>query len=330
MAKNDTETRIRHDALVFGVARVDSDGVALDLTISEADGATNTETVTARMFAGLAEPAVRAVLRALRVDVADDIVTKWRTGRPSEEDLSWFGKLVVHQHKLDVLAEVTALRKKSPRFTLPTQLLAEDDPRTRPLLYRALADDPNDAQLLFDAFCVTWTSKREQPEAMQLVRRAIELAPGHGKAHMCCPHAAHPNADMRFHAELGYRLLPGNPFAANNLVLYLQRHGRGNARAIEIAEEGIRGDPKDPGNYMRLVELYERRGEFAKALENAQVLAQLYGPPMDPRTRYCLEQNPRLRDRLRANRVDMAAGIRSRIAGLEIRANSVGKDWRKQ
>jgi hypothetical protein len=47
-------------------------------------------------------------------------------------------------------------------------------------------------------------------------------------------------------------------------------------------------------------------GRAAEALEYAEQLQALYEPPMDPRTRYCLEQNPQVREALRSGKLDLA------------------------
>src|SRR5262249_13116347 len=138
-----------------------------------------------------------------------------------------------------------------------------------------LKRDPYNAQLCFETFCAVWTSKGPQPQALQFCRKAIELSPGHGKAHMCAPHAARRPVEMLRHSELGYRLLPGNSFAVNNYTLALTEANAPAAQRIELAEEGIAADPRDPGNYERLIELCTTLGDPVTVLVTAERLQKL-------------------------------------------------------
>src|SRR5262249_30979531 len=114
---------------------------------------------------------------------------------------------------------------RDPNFPLAAWEVDSELPEARAVYLEALRRDPYNAQLCFETFCAVWRSQRPQPEALQFCRKAIELSPGHGKAHMCAPHAAPPEANMLRHSELGYRLLPGNSFAINNYILNLRRRG---------------------------------------------------------------------------------------------------------
>jgi hypothetical protein len=165
-------------------------------------------------------------------------------------------------------------------------------------------------------FCAIWTSKGPQPKALQFCRKAIELSPGHGKAHMCAPHAAQQPVDMLRHSELGYRLLPGNSFAVNNYTIALTDANAPAAKRIELAEEGIEADPRDPGNYLRLIELCTDLGEYRAALETAERLQKLFEPEMDERALYCLRQNPRIAQLIDSGQYDPVADNHRRIAEL--------------
>ena len=57
-------------------------------------------------------------------------------------------------------------------------------------------------------------------------------------------------------------------------------------------------------------------GDIAAALFAAEQLHKLYEPEMNERALYCLRQNPRMAEELRAGRYDPAAHNRQRIAEL--------------
>ena len=125
--------------------------------------------------------------------------------------------------------------------------------------------------------------------AVQLCRRAIDLSPGLGKAHMCLPHATQGNADVLKHSELGYLLLKGNPFAINNYIQNLRRRGDASAdQLVELAQEGIDNDPSDPGNYDRMIDLFVEMEQFEPALEFARSKLALLHPVMNERALYCI------------------------------------------
>ena len=132
------------------------------------------------------------------------------------------------------------------------------------------------------------------------------LSPGHGKAHMCAPHAAVWRDSLLRHSELGYRLLPGNTFAVNNYILYLEISGDSSKAFIGLAKEGIENDPYDPTNYHRIIEIYTSQNKYSKALDYAEKLSVLYGPPINDRTLYCLKQNPALKKMLESGQYDPA------------------------
>ena len=239
-------------------------------------------------LADLVEICRRELVRALKGEINPRVEQRWETGRPSSfELLQDFGQLCLAKDDALQSEHALSLWKREPEFVLPLHLVG-----VREHLLRGMEFDPNDAQLFFLLFLAFWESAGPQPEAVQFLRRAILLSPGHGKAHMCAPHAADPQVDMLKHSELGYRLLPGNPFAINNYVIYLQNAGK-TEDLKQLAHEGIETDPYDHGSYDRLIEIYEAEGDYEKALRYARKLQELYGPPMHPRTRVCLQQNPK-------------------------------------
>jgi hypothetical protein len=192
----------------------------------------------------------------------------------------------------------------------------EELPGAREKYFTGLKRDPYNAQLCFMTFCAIWTSNGPQPEALQFCRKAIELSPGHGKAHMCAPHAAQRPDEMLRHSELGYRLLPGNSFAVNNYTIALARANAPAEKRIELAEEGIAADPCDPGSYLRLIELCCDLGDYQTALATAERLQKLYEPEMNERALYCLRQNPQMAQLIDSGEYDPAAENRRLIEEL--------------
>lgn len=248
--------------------------------------------VSAMELSGLIEESRREILRVLEGEINADVEEGWRMGRPgSFELLQDFGQLCLAKDDPVQSDQALALWKSDPEFVLPLHMVDETQQSTGYFL-RGLEYDPYDAQLCFSLFIALWESQGHQPEAVQFLRKAISLSPGHGKAHMCAPHSAHPDVNMLRHSELGYRLLPGNPFAINNYIVYLEKSGR-TEDLKRLAQEGLKTDPYDHSSYERLMELCEAEGDYEKALHYAERLMELYGPPIHPRTLTCLKQNPR-------------------------------------
>jgi hypothetical protein len=249
----------------------------------------------------------------------------WATGRPpGVETLLAYAPIAIRAAAREeddpaLDAEAIELWNAHPEFSLPLHLINPRSPGVATTLLEGCRRDPFDAHLHFLTFCALWNSEGPQREALQFCRRALDLSPGHGKAHMCLPHAAPPHRDLLRHSELAYHLLPGNPAAVNNLILYLRRAGGQEGRLLELAREGIENDPYDPGPRYRLIELLEAAGHFQEALIAARELRRLYGPPMEKRTRQRLEQHPRTRADLASGRLDPVRHADTLIAELEKR-----------
>ena len=249
--------------------------------------------------------------RLLDAEVEEKTRTLWSHGKaPNRDSLIRLGKAVLNSDTT-LERDKLAMCRADPESTLLLWTLDGDAPGSLEAFLNALKIDPYNAQLCFQIFCAVQKSTGREPMdmqlAMQFIRRAIELSPGHGKAHMCAPHAAHASVDMIAHSELGYRLLPGNSFAVTNYIINLRAAGVEGDRLIELAEECIANDPKDPDGYKSAIEFLSASGEHKRALYLAERLATLYGPPMDKRTRYCLEQNPTRKALLQSGQWDPAA-----------------------
>jgi hypothetical protein len=303
--------------IVGGTVRRGGEGWTADLKLHSRDRQYPPARVTSAALNDFARKCALAVAEALGVEVPERARAGWKHGRPGTPGaLTAFGRLCLELDPRGNTRQAARLWEQDPDFVLPLHLADDSDPAARPLLLEGLRRDPCDAQLCFTLFCNVWKSRGPQPDAVQFVRRAVELSPGHGKAHMCAPHAAHPAVDMLRHSELAYRLLPGNSFAVNNYLLRLRKTPCPAETLLALVNEGIEADPEDPGSYERGIELFSERGEYDYALALAQRLQRLYAPRMASRTRYCLEQNPVRAQLLRSGRWDPAAENGARIRKL--------------
>jgi tetratricopeptide (TPR) repeat protein len=308
---------------VTGVAGFGPDGYSLQVDAYRPGGAVNGTRVRHKDFRAFLSECSAAIAALLGSKVPARTARAWNVAQPRDAKsllhLGWI--------RLDSECQQTAERARAagklleldPDFVVAMWAIDEELPGARQRFLAGLQRDPYNAQLCFLTFLTIWTSQGPQPEALQFCRKAIELSPGHGKAHMCAPHAAQRPVEMLRHAELGYRLLPGNSFAVNNYTIALNGANAPAAKRIELAEEGIATDPRDPGNYLRLIELYTSLGEYETALATAERLHKLYEPKMDERALYCLRQNPRMAKLIDSGQYDPAAANRRRIAELRRR-----------
>lgn len=279
--------------------------------------------ITGSSVVPLVKSCATAIAELAEGEVNSETQQMWRYGRPrSFQGLIDLGALHLGLDPQDPQRSEYAieLAEANRDFVLPLHELDSDDvPDVRRRMLDGLERDPYDAQLHFLTALNFWESRGPQPEMVQYIRRCIELSPGHGKAHMCAPHAAHPEVDMLRHSELGYRLLPGNTFAVNNYLIYLQQAGRPAEELVALAAEGIQNDPYDPGNYERLIQLCIDLDDLESALKTAERLQQLYEPEIDERTLYCLQQNPAMAQMLKAGEANPAGWNRKRIEELKHR-----------
>ncbi len=309
-------SHMMEEALVTGRVKLGR-GFRVDLELWSSQGEGTVRTVEVARFEDFPRSVATVVAQVLGGTLSPETLRAWHFGRPANMgNLIRFGELCLSRPCLT--DDVLALRNEDPAFVLPVALLEDDAPERRVHLLRAWEADPYDAQLYFLLFCSAWSGEGEQPEAMQFIRRALELSPGHGKAHMCAPHAASRRADMLRHAELGYALLPGNSFAISDYINALLRSGAEHSveRVLELSLEIIAMDPKSPDGYQQAIHVLRHARRPREALVFAEALQALYGPPMDPRTRYCLEQNPQVRDALASGTLDPAKELATLIAAL--------------
>jgi hypothetical protein len=308
---------------VTGVADWSPDGYSLQVEAHRPGRPVNRTRVRHEDFKAFLGECSSAIAGLLGSKVDDRIARAWNVAQPRDaKSLVQVGRIhldFTRQQMADRGRAAQKLLDVDPDFVVAMWEIDEELPGARQKYFTGLKRDPYNAQLCFLTFCAIWTSEASQPEALQFCRKAIELSPGHGKAHMCAPHAAQRPAEMLRHSELGYRLLPGNSFAVNNYTIALTRANAPAAKRIELAEEGIPADPRDPGSYLRLIELCTSLGDHKTALATAERLQKLYEPKMDERALYCLRQNPRIAKLIDSGEYDPAADNRRRIAELRSR-----------
>jgi hypothetical protein len=308
---------------VTGVANFGSGGYSLQVEVHRPGRPVNSTRVRHEQFKPFLSECSSAIARLLGGKVDDRIAEAWGAAQPRDaQSLVQLGAIHLDFKRQQMVERGRAAQKLlgvDPGLIVALWDIDEELPGAREHFLGGLRRDPYNAQLCFMAFCAVWTSKGPQPEALQFCRKAIELSPGHGKAHMCAPHAAQRPAALLRHAELGYRLLPGNSFAVNNYTTALTRANAPAAKRIELAEEGIAADPRDPGGYLRLIDLCVSLGDHQTALATAERLQKLFEPRMDERALYCLRQNPQMARLIDSGAYDPAAENRRRIAELRRR-----------
>jgi hypothetical protein len=305
---------------VTGVAHFGPDGYSLRVEVHRPGRPPGSSHVRQEDFKAFLGECSSAIARLLGSNVDDRIARAWTVAQPRDaQSLVQLGTIRLNskrQRPAQCGRAAERLLAVDPDFVVATWEIDEELPGAGQKYLTGLQRDPYNAQLCFLKFCATWASKGPQPEALQFCRKAIELSPGHGKAHMCAPHAAQRPAKMLRHSELGYRLLPGNSFAVTNYTIALTRANAPAATRVALAEEGIAADPRDPGSYLRLIELCTSLGDYKTALATAERLQELFEPKMDERALYCLRQNPRRAQLIDAGAYDPAAENRQRIAEL--------------
>ena len=251
----------------------------------------------------------------------------WDKGQsPSVQAMLKYGSLLRNRESLNKRqksAKAIELLKSEPEFSLPAWQMDNDFPECRPWYFEVLKRDPYDVQTCFEAFCSVSAGGKSEPHAVQFCRRAIELSPGHGKAHMCAPHSAHPDVNMLRHSHLGYVLLQANTFAVTNYVHYLRKYGASADSLIGLANEGIANDPYDPAPYQHMIDLFISLQEWRAALAVAVELQKLFEPEIHPRALYCLRQSPNVKKQLEDGQYDPAAHNRRLIDYIRSKAESI-------
>jgi tetratricopeptide (TPR) repeat protein len=158
-------------------------------------------------------------------------------------------------------------------------------------LIKAYYHDPDDVQLHFSLARRVDAGKNWNPAPMQFIRRAIELAPGYGKAHMFAAVFAPREVDMELHAYLGQHLLPSNSFAISHYLDYIIQRNK-FPEDTYLIEKAVMLDPENIAPYWQGILLFRRVERYREALELAKQLKEILTPPVSARTLYCLNSNP--------------------------------------
>ena len=243
-------------------------------------------------------------------------LARWQGGLPpSLEHLRACGRLLIAPRPEP--EEALALWRQQPDFTLPLHLADQGDPHSRTLLQALMEGavrDEHDAHLHYLVFCRLWRGRGPQPEALQFLRRALSVAPGHGRALLCAAHAVPDAADSAAFSELGYRLLPGDPAALSSYILAQ----RSPEQRVVLAQQSITTSPWAPSGYDRAIEALVEIGRLREALDVARRLQALYEPQIHERARRRLRLDPLTGPRLLRG-WDPGAENRRRIQDLESR-----------
>lgn len=262
------------------------------------------------------QPMIRAialaVAAALRCGVDGRLEEKWRVGQPSDfESLIGLGKLSL-THGSERLSILAQLRRGDPSFVVPELYSPSKEPGD---LLEAFEHDPYNAQVCFFIYLRLFKGIGPQPEVLQWARRGIELAPGHGKCHMVVPHASPNPADMLHHNELGYLLLPDNPYAVSNYAWALHHAKAPASRVVPLAEQAIELEPGASSPRYLLMEIHERSKHYDRALEQARAVFELFSR-MEPQTRHWLS-NFAVQEKLLESSHDFAQEAMQDVVRLE-------------
>ncbi|MEZ6126294.1 MAG: hypothetical protein R3C49_24465 [Planctomycetaceae bacterium] len=293
----------------------------LDVLVMDGETTVGQDQVVAGEFQELLIAACQAIARRLGSSGQLTHQNGWNVGQPpNAAALAKYGDLVVSFDRMDGkhrTPHAIELMKTEPQFALPAWQCDDDLKISLHWHLEGLLRDPLNAQTCFLAFCSMGTNGIADRRAMQFCRKAIGISPGHGKAHMCAPHTAHPQAYMLRHSKLGYQLLKGNSFAVNNYIHNLVRYGAPPDQLLEIAEEGIAIGPHNPGSYHQMIDIFWQLKQYKPALNVAYQLRNLFEPEINPRAIYCLRQTPELARRMDAGTYDPVQETRDLIRQLE-------------
>ncbi len=265
----------------------------------------------------------RGLLALLDVEASETLSGYWQTGRPVKaQDLIATGEIAfLTRGPADRAigprsARAVELFHANPNFVLPLHLAEDESHISEEDFLLAFARDPYDVHLQFQITCRIWTAKKSDLATFQFVRQAIELSPGHGKAHMVANNSAPESANLYYHSELGYRLLPDNTFALSNHLLYLLRR-KMVPDDLSIAYKGVELDPDHIQPYWQGITLLKMAHHDAEALALALELKKVVTPPLSERTIYCITQNPQRAAEWKAGTYNPLRDVNDEIARLE-------------
>jgi hypothetical protein len=304
-----------------GSLRVDGERCSAQLWIARGDGRVERAEISA--------DGIEALLLAWAVRALEWLDTARGQAFGAPPDVSWprgadgFAQLgaviefaAAHpasDESFDVDDEVLALLRAGAQMSVAGTLLSSRHVVTKLELLQAY---PEDAQLCVSLATDVWSGMGGDRDAFQFLRRALEISPGLGKAHMLAPSAATHPERMAAHAELGYALQPNGSLGSSSYLRWLSRWSRNPERAKQVALAEVARAPADPHNYYPLIDAYEATGDTRRALETAQQLMR-YLAPLHARTRACFEQDATTREKIERGEWDPAGELRERMERLE-------------
>ncbi len=282
------------DILITGVVKMES-GLRCDFEIHRRDQKPQKVLVQQREFSDFLESCTRKLASALKADVSDLTEAGWKVGQPAKlETVVGYGGLIdAGEHK--PAANIESILDADAGFSMASATVSDDKPAERHIQNRAMQHDAFNAQLMWQLSMSAFDVDMDfDMLSFRFKKRAVELSPGHGKAHMCMPHnGANDIAYMLPHSWLGYYLLPTNAFAINNLIAYMRDDPEGSQQReilMRLAFEAIYYDRDNPDGYERLIELYNEDHRYADALHVSEALLDIY-EEMSERTRFTIAQS---------------------------------------
>ncbi len=309
---------------ISGVAHVEEGLCKVDLRLHAPGKPVEQIEIRGSMFKDFVAECAATITEAVGGKTLDTFGETWTTGRPANVvNLIHFGKILTSDAPAKQRShEAMQLWSEDMGLSIVLQGVAEQEPKYRLMLLEAFRRDPYNVALLCQLFYAVRETNGHEPYAVQFARKAIELSPGCGRAHLAMPEAAHPEASLLRHSELAHRLLPGNVEAILGYLGAMCRASRSPKDLTELVREAINRNPYDPDNYHRVIDTFVAMKQHRYALHVAKGLQQLFEPEIHPRTRECLERDPRTRHFLQTAEYDPAREVR--ILMRRLRESLVG------
>lgn len=270
------------------------------------------------------------VAQLLRAEVSDELRARWSHGMPERwPTIQAHGELLLAQDRGEPVTTeaLRALwsREKQMGIILWTPL--DDQGRIPPdLTIEGFAADPYNAQLAWTtALALLSPDEDSQPWVTHYQRRALELAPAHGKAHMTFAFHLKDKAVRLRHSELGYLLLPTNAYAISNYLRVLRvEEDIPLERFLDLSDEAIALDPLNYSPYFELIGPLSDAGRYTLAIAYTERLLHLVDE-MAPRTRASVREYPLFRAELGAGRDPLTPGLEKDLETLRDRRKGEGR-----
>ncbi|MCR4415948.1 MAG: hypothetical protein NUV77_26330, partial [Thermoguttaceae bacterium] len=317
-------TEERRVTWISGVGHIEEGLCKVDFRIHAPGKPAEQIEVRGSMFKEFVAECAATVAEAVGGKLLETFGETWAAGRPANVvNLLRFGKILTSgQPAKERSREAMLLWSDDMDFSVVLQAVVPQEPKYRVVLLEGFRRDPYNVALLCQLFYAVRETNGHEPYAVQFARKAIELSPGCGRAHLAMPEAAHPEASLLRHSELAHRLLPGNMDAILSYLAAMCRASRSPKELTELVREAINRNPYDPDNYHRVIDTFVAMKQHRYALHVAKGLQQLFEPEIHPRTRECLERDPRTRHFLETAEYDPAREVR--ILMRRLRESLVG------